>query len=304
VYEVALTVVACLRAGTHVDVAWAVAAEGLGPGVVPDPADAVALTPGGGRVGSLLGGALDAQLGELVAAGVRRRVVDLVVSPVDALVAGVAPGARARVLLMPAEDLPPDLWERLLRREPVTLVARLAGEDVESVELVAPSEGDAPAAAGRTEAAGDVVTTLLVPVPRIVVVGTGPIPTAVEAAAALLGWHVQTARDGATASGLVAGLAALDKVVVAAHDDDIAGPALQAALATDVGYIGAVGPRRVQQSRADWLAYRGVTDLSRVHGPAGLDIGAATPAEIAVSVLAEAVAVAAGRSIALTENPT
>ena len=110
------------------------------------------------------------------------------------------------------------------------------------------------------------------------------------AAAVLLGWHVQTARDGASASGLIAGLAALDKVVVAAHDDEIAGPALEAALRTEVGYIGAVGPRRVQQSRADWLAYRGVTDLRRVHGPAGLDIGATTPAEIAVSVLAEAVA--------------
>jgi len=304
VYEVALTVAACLRAGTHVDVAWAVATEGLGPGVTPDPADAVALTPGGGRVGSLLGGALDAQLGELVAAGVRRRLVDLVVSPVDAIVAGVAPEARVRVVVMPAEGLPADLWDRLRHREPVTLVTRLAGEEVASVELVPPAHGDAPAAASRSDVADGVVTTVLVPVPRIVVVGAGPIPAAVEAAAALLGWHVHTARDGATASGLIAGLAALDKVVVAAHDDDVAGPALEAALATEVGYIGAVGPRRVQQSRADWLAYRGVTDLSRVHGPAGLDIGAATPAEIAVSVLAEAVAVAAGRSIALAEHPT
>ena len=48
------------------------------------------------------------------------------------------------------------------------------------------------------------------------------------------------------------------------------------------------GSRRTQQARADWLAYRGVTDLDRVHGPAGLDIGATTPPEIAVSILAEA----------------
>ena len=112
-YEVALTVAACLRAGTQVDVAWAAAGDGLGPGVAHDPAEAVALTPGGGRVGSLLRGALDAQLTELVAAGVRRRLVDLVVSPVDALVAGVAPEARVSCLLMPANEMPPDLWDRL-----------------------------------------------------------------------------------------------------------------------------------------------------------------------------------------------
>jgi len=63
-----------------------------------------------------------------------------------------------------------------------------------------------------------------------------------------------------------------------------------AALDSDVGYIGALGARRMQENRADWLAYRGVTDLSRIHGPAGLDIGAETPAEIAVSILAEAIA--------------
>ena len=52
--------------------------------------------------------------------------------------------------------------------------------------------------------------------------------------------------------------------------------------------------QRTQQARADWLAYRGYSDLSRIHGPAGLDIGADTPAEIALSILAEAVAVQAG----------
>ena len=63
-----------------------------------------------------------------------------------------------------------------------------------------------------------------------------------------------------------------------------------AALDSPVGYIGSLGARRMQENRADWLAYRGVTDLTRVHGPAGIDIGADTPAEIAVSILAEAIA--------------
>ena len=300
-YDVALTVQACLRAGTAVDVVWAVRTEGLGPGVRPDPAEAVALTPGGGRVGSLLAGALDAQLVELVAAGVRRRLVDLVVSPVDALVAGIPADTRVRCLVVPADEMPADLWDRLRRREPVTIVTRVSGADVRDVQVLAP-DPDAPA--GTVVDEDGTVTTVLRPVPRLVVVGAGPIPTAVAAAAALLGWQVQTAGDGPTASGLIVGLAALDKVVVAAHDDEIAGPALQAALSTEVGYIGAVGPRRVQQSRADWLAYRGVTDLGRVHGPAGLDIGAATPAEIAVSVLAEAVAVASGRTLAPVPEST
>jgi xanthine dehydrogenase accessory factor len=92
----------------------------------------------------------------------------------------------------------------------------------------------------------------------------------------------------------MAGLSSFDKVVVAAHQLELAGTALMAALDSDAGYIGALGSRKMQENRADWLAYRGVTDLSRVHGPAGLDIGAATPGEIAVSILAEAIAEGAG----------
>jgi len=84
---------------------------------------------------------------------------------------------------------------------------------------------------------------------------------------------------------------------VVSHDVELAGAALEAALAGEVGYIGALGSRRTQQARADWLAYRGVTDLARVHGPAGLSIGAHTPPEIAVSILAEAMAVGSSASV-------
>ena len=89
----------------------------------------------------------------------------------------------------------------------------------------------------------------------------------------------------------------LDKVVVLSHDQALAGPALAAALGGRVGYIGALGSRRTQQARTDWLADRGITQLDRIYGPAGLDIGANAPPEIAVSIIAEALAVNAGRSV-------
>ncbi len=115
--------------------------------------------------------------------------------------------------------------------------------------------------------------------PKLVIVGSGPIATALRDAAALLGWSTEITNDVATATGLIAALAPLDKVVVAAHDLELAGTALAAALDSDAGYIGALGGRKMQQTRADWLAYRGITELDRIHGPAGLDIGADTPAE-------------------------
>jgi xanthine dehydrogenase accessory factor len=117
---------------------------------------------------------------------------------------------------------------------------------------------------------------------------------AVQAAAKLLGWEVLVANEVAIASGIIAGLAVLDKVLVVSHDLELAGPTLSAALSSQAGYIGALGSRRTQQARADWLAYRGITDLDRVHGPAGLDIGASSPPEIAISILAEALATASG----------
>jgi xanthine dehydrogenase accessory factor len=140
----------------------------------------------------------------------------------------------------------------------------------------------------------DRVVSVFKAVPELVVVGGGPIAEALAGMATALGWNVRVLADSASAAGVIAALSKADKVVVAAHDLELAGAALLAALESDAGYIGSVGSRRMQENRADWLAYRGVTDLSRVHGPAGLGIGAETPGEIAVSVLAEAISVGAG----------
>jgi xanthine dehydrogenase accessory factor len=86
-------------------------------------------------------------------------------------------------------------------------------------------------------------------------------------------------------------------VVVLTHDDKFDIPMLVGTLTTDAYYIGALGSRRNQERRRERLLDAGVDEsaLDRISGPAGLDIGAHTPAETALSMLAEIMAVRAGR---------
>jgi xanthine dehydrogenase accessory factor len=86
-------------------------------------------------------------------------------------------------------------------------------------------------------------------------------------------------------------------IVVLTHEDRFDIPALRGALETDAFYIGALGARRNQARRRERLLEQGVTeaDIDRISGPSGLDIGAHSPAETAVSILAEILAVRAGR---------
>ena len=87
-------------------------------------------------------------------------------------------------------------------------------------------------------------------------------------------------------------------VVVLTHDEKFDLPALTGILETDAFYIGALGSRRNQEKRRERLLDAGVTEdaLERIHGPAGLDLGAHTPEETALSILAEILAVRAGRA--------
>jgi len=86
-------------------------------------------------------------------------------------------------------------------------------------------------------------------------------------------------------------------VVVLTHDDKFDVPAIQGALTTEAFYIGALGSRRNQERRRERLLEAGVEEheLERVSGPSGLDIGADTPAETALSILGEILATRAGR---------
>jgi xanthine dehydrogenase accessory factor len=155
------------------------------------------------------------------------------------------------------------------------------------------------------------------PPPRLFVYGAVDTAEALSRAAKLLGWHVIVADARAkfatreripSADELIVewpqeALAQVEPdhqtaVVVLTHDDKFDEPALMHALRTEAFYIGALGSRRNQERRRERLLEAGVAEeeLDRIMGPCGLDIGADTQEETALSILAEVLAVRARRS--------
>lgn len=94
-----------------------------------------------------------------------------------------------------------------------------------------------------------------------------------------------------------AALDARTAVVALTHDPKLDDPGLRAALKSPAFYIGCLGSKKTHAARRERLGAMGADDreLDRLHGPVGLDIGAKSPAEIAVSILAEIIAALHGR---------
>ena len=165
---------------------------------------------------------------------------------------------------------------------------------------------------GRT-----VFADVSVPPPRLFVYGAIDTAEALCAAVKLLGWRTIIA-DARPRFATPERLPSADEilvlwpdealahvmpdsataVVVLTHDDKFDLPLVRGALATEAFYLGWLGSRRNQERRRGLLLEDGVAedDLERVRGPAGLDLGAGSPEETAVSILAEILAVRAGRS--------
>ena len=201
--------------------------------------------------------------------------------------------------------------------EPAVSVTVLEGERAGERRLLG-SDAVEPGPSRVVELDGETVfAEMLGPPPRVVVIGA--IDTAEELcrAAKSLGWHtvVTDPRPALTTRErlpspdelLVAWPdEALEQlapdrdtaVVVLTHEERLDVPALTSALEAEAFYVGAIGSRRTQAKRRERLLDAGVAEeqLERLSGPAGLDLGAQTPAETAVSILGEILAVRAGRS--------
>jgi len=130
---------------------------------------------------------------------------------------------------------------------------------------------------------------------NVLIVGDGPVTEALHPMVSALGWSPTITVTAPSVGPDV------DAVVVTSHHDDVDGPTIRSALEAGTPYVGAMGSRRTQARRREWLLSHGVTEdaLGALHAPIGLDIGADEPGEIAVSILAEIVAVRRGATTAV-----
>lgn len=294
-YEIAEQVRSWLAEGCDAQVATVVATRGFSS---REPVATAAWH--GGHVAGGLG------LGVPVSALTGSGLIDITVGEQEAAAAGLACPGTARVLVLPAAAYPDALWDRLAAREPLCLVTTLI-DGLGVTEMYSPATigtayefgsdigrlfGRGRSGALVQESDPTTVAVALWPVPTLVVVGDGLIAEALRHVAALLGWRTSVTGDVDTAVALAGQLHRSDAVVVLSHDREVDGPALAAALAGTAGYVGALGSRATQEARREWLTGHGVLgkDQARIHGPAGLDIDAHTPAEIAISIVAEILA--------------
>jgi xanthine dehydrogenase accessory factor len=296
-FDIALSVNACVRSKTRADIAWMVSpANGV---------NAIALTPGGGRIGTMFEGAFDGVMVDFVNRKLPTgRLLTVPINDFESTISGLSAGTEAKFLVVPAEHFDPDTWPALIDRVPVAVVTHLSDDEVTRIDVfdessinTADPETADMFAKGTSGVAvhSDRVITVLFPITRLVVAGQGPIADAIANLGQTLGWNVSVVNRNDLAIGLLASLSSLDVAIIMGHEVEMSSRNLGGALDGEAGYIGALGSAKMQQDRADWLAYQEVTDLSRVHGPAGIDIGASTPAEIAISVLAQAVQVLKGK---------
>jgi len=165
-------------------------------------------------------------------------------------------------------------------------------------------QGEADGKTGLREEDGRTVFAERVsPPPRLVIVGAGDIAEAICALARPLGWHTQVVEPR---SGLATRerVPSADELVVAwpdeievdagtalislVHEERLDLPALRAGVAGGAFYVGALGSRRTQEKRRAAL---GDEVADRVRGPVGLKLGGETPAEIALEIVAEILAV-------------
>jgi xanthine dehydrogenase accessory factor len=268
----------------------------------------------GSMEGSVSGGCVESDVvlaAQEVLAGGEPRLITYGITDDMALGIGLPCGGEIDVFVEPAGAPPPEEGVVL-----TVIAGEGVGEKLDDPELVQRARRRGRSHVIELEDR-TVFADVFGPPPRLFVYGAVDTADALCRAAKLLGWTTIVAdararfatRERLPNADEILVLwpeEALEQVrpdsstaiVVLTHDDKFDLPMLQGALATDAFYVGALGSRRNQERRRELLREAGVEDdaLERIAGPSGLDIGAESPAETALSMLAEILAVRAGRS--------
>ncbi|QDX80111.1 XdhC/CoxI family protein [Denitratisoma sp. DHT3] len=285
----------------------------------------LAVESGGGFVGSVSGGCIEgAVIGEARAtmADGRTRLLEFGVSDEQAWEVGLACGGRVQVLVQPMSG--PLLDGLLAARADNVAVALVTRLDDGRQALLAggAASGDLALDAAQLAAVGDrlkgeqsgflagdenLFVRVYLGAPRLLIVGAVHIAQALAPMARLAGYAVTVIdpRRAFASNERFSDVALSDEwpdeamerlapdartaVVTLTHDPKLDDPALLAALASPAFYIGALGSTRTHAKRLERLREQGAANLERIHGPAGLDLGGRSPAEIAVAVLAQIV---------------
>jgi xanthine dehydrogenase accessory factor len=270
----------------------------------------------GSMEGSVSGGCVESDVYEAcreILRGEEPRVITYGISDEQAFSVGLPCGGEIDVFV---GEYAPELYAQIGERRAVVYTDLHSGEQ----RLVFEGEDEASDAlirSARSQVAGSEFADVFGPPPRLLVFGAVDTGEELCRAAKSLGWRTIVAdargrfatRERMPSADELLVLwpeDALEQVrpdhatavVVLTHDDKFDIPAIVGTLATDAFYLGAIGSRRNQERRRALLLEAGVSEeeLERLHGPAGLDLGADSPAETALSILAEILAVRAGRS--------
>ncbi len=306
------TALAWHRAGRGAVIATVVETWGSAP---RQAGSQLAIAGDGTMTGSVSGGCVEGavvtEAGEALKDG-RPRLLDFGVSDENAFAVGLACGGRIRVLLEPVgsqipEAMLADLVAARAARRAVAEVVNLA--DWSRRLVPGPAEGEIAARfrADRSGVEGDAFVAIHNPPLRLVIVGAVHIAQPLLTIARAAGYDCtlidprgafgsaarfpdETILDDWPDEGVMkAGLDPRAALVTLTHDPKLDDPALRAALGSQAFYIGCLGSTRTHARRIERLTAAGFGPeaLARLHAPVGLDIGARTPAEIAVSIMAE-----------------
>ncbi|XXK32423.1 XdhC family protein [Rhodobacteraceae bacterium nBUS_24] len=267
----------------------------------------------GNMQGSVSGGCVEGAVvleAQQALADGRSKILEFGISNGDAFAVGLACGGTIRILLEPIgavlpEPMLKELVEARAQRRAVAYVVNIQKE-TRALEYSGHSNRMQMDRSGFEED-GQTFVAVHMPPLRLVVVGAVHIAQALLPMARIVGFDpvvvdpresfasperfpdLNILNDWPDEALQAHGLDARTAVVLLTHDPKLDDPALELALRSEAFYIGALGSKRTHEQRCLRLQEKGFSKdkIDRINGPVGLNIGAATPAEIAASIMAE-----------------